>query len=61
MDRQHIIERAFQLAQTGECRGMAELHARLKRERYSRVEDHLAGKAIKQQLRDIFVTARLPL
>lgn len=60
LDRTHIIERAFQLAQSGECHGMADLHARLKQERYSQIEEHLGGKAIKQQLRGIFVAAPPP-
>ena len=57
MEQLHIIERAFQLAQSGECRRMADLHARLRKEQYSQIDEHLGGKAIKQQLRDIFVTA----
>ena len=60
MQHVHIIERAFQLAQSGECPSMEDLHARLKKEHYSQVDEHLGGKAIKQQLRVLLVSARPP-
>lgn len=57
VERTPIIERAFQLAQSGECHAIPELNARLRKEQYSQVDEHLSGKSIKQQLRDIFTRA----
>ena len=45
------LERAFELARSGECANTAEIRQRLKRERYDSVEAHLQGPSINRQLR----------
>jgi hypothetical protein len=44
------IERAFELARSGECRTLPELKQRLRQERLESVDSHLAGKLTKSQL-----------
>ena len=46
----HIIERAFQLARSGECHAIGDINLRLRREGYTQVDAHLGGKSIKAQL-----------
>ena len=48
-----IIERAYQLARSGECPTMDDLRRRLAREKYDSVTMHLSGKLIKSQLTTI--------
>jgi hypothetical protein len=50
-DRPHIIERAFQLAESGECPSIDDIRAQLSQEDYSAVHDHLAGGVIQKQLK----------
>ena len=45
------LERAFELARSGECANPAEIRARLKKERHDQVEAHLQGPSITKQLR----------
>ena len=45
------LERAFELARSGECANTAEIRARLKSERHDQVEAHLQGPSINRQLR----------
>ena len=52
------IERAFELASSGECRTMDELKRRLRREQLEAVDFHLAGKSIKAQLNELMTQAR---
>ena len=52
------IERAFELASSGECRTMDELKRRLRREQLEAVDFHLAGKSIKAQLNELMAQAR---
>lgn len=52
------LERAFALARSGTCNGVAEVRLALKRERYDQVEAHLAGPAISRQLRALCEEAR---
>jgi len=47
----NTVERAFELAQSGQCRTLTELKQRLRIEGYSNSEAHLGGKLIKKQLR----------
>lgn len=49
---QSVIERAFELAQSGTCRNVHEIGLRLKREQFASVEAHLAGASIRRQLRE---------
>lgn len=44
------VERAFQLAREGKCRDLPDLERRLKREGYSAVSQHLAGRSIRGQI-----------
>ncbi|MBC9033711.1 hypothetical protein IAG41_15050 [Sphingomonas sp. JC676] len=46
-----ILERAFELARNGDCQCLDDIRRRLSAERYSHVDDHLAGKMIQKQLR----------
>ena len=55
-----IIERAFQLARSGACRKVADIHQRLRREGFTQVQDHLQGRSIKGQLSKLMADARPP-
>ena len=46
-----IIERAYELARSGECSDVDQIRNRLKQEQYSAVERHLSGTLIRKQLR----------
>jgi hypothetical protein len=50
-ERPTTVERAFQLARSGQCNNVAEIAATLKRERHEAVDAHLAGPSIRQSLR----------
>jgi len=52
------IERAFEVASSGECRTLDELKRRLRREQLEAVDFHLAGKSIKAQLTELMARAR---
>ena len=52
------IERAFALARSGTCASVDEIRLALKRERFDQIEAHLAGHAIKKQLRALCEAAR---
>ncbi len=52
------LERAFQLARTGECLNLQEIKQRLKSERHDQVEAHLQGHSISRQLRALCEEAR---
>jgi hypothetical protein len=58
MDRPTIIERAFELAQSGTCQSLDELRSQLKRERYESVDSHMAGPTLGRQLRKLFQERR---
>lgn len=58
MTRPTTLERAFALAESGECLSLPEIRARLRREGYDQVEAHLAGPAIGRQLRALCDSAR---
>lgn len=45
------LERAFELARSGEYSSSAEIRLQLKRERHDQVEAHLQGPSISRQLR----------
>jgi hypothetical protein len=51
------MERAFQLARSGECRTLDELKRRLRAERCESVDFHLAGKLTKAQLTALMAEA----
>lgn len=52
------IQRAIELAKSGDFRGVTEIRARLKLERFPNVEMHLSGAAIKKQLTELMKAAR---
>ena len=54
----HTLERAFELARTGECISVDDIRKRLKAEQYSQVDAHLAGAAVRRQLLDLCKEAR---
>jgi hypothetical protein len=44
------VERAFQLARSGECQTIDDIRRQLAREQCSNVDAHLAGSSIRRQL-----------
>lgn len=44
------VERAFQLARSGECRSVNDIRRQLRLEQRSNIDAHLAGSAIRKQL-----------
>lgn len=52
------LERAFELARSGEYSSTSEIRLRLKRERHDQVEAHLQGPSISRQLRLLCAEAR---
>ena len=61
MNTTNVVERAFELAQSGRFASVSEIKAELKRERFAaaEVEPHLAGKLIQKQLRDALASNRV--
>lgn len=57
MPRTPILERAFELAQSGEYLTVTGVSHALKREKYSAIQPTLAGAAIRKQLRDLLRAA----
>lgn len=45
------VERAFEIAGEGDCQGIPEIAAVLKRERHESVDAHLAGPSIRKDLK----------
>ena len=56
--RLNIIERAYDLARSGECLSLGDLKARLAEEGYSHVREHLYGAALSSELRKLVGEAR---
>jgi hypothetical protein len=52
------VERAFELARSGECANVREIRDRLKEEGFSHVMEHLDGAFIKRQLSELIKAAR---
>ncbi|HEX4739121.1 MAG TPA: hypothetical protein VH331_16335 [Allosphingosinicella sp.] len=52
-----VIERAFALAESGACRNLQELGARLRAEGYAQVAEHLQGLSLRRQLKAMMVKA----
>jgi len=46
----HILERAFELARSGDCSSIDDIRRRLKAEQYSQVDAHLSGATVRRQL-----------
>lgn len=49
-----VIERAYELARSSECRALSDVKTRLKSEGYIGVDHHLEGHAIRRSLRAQF-------
>lgn len=56
-ERRTTVERAFDLARSGDCRNLPDLVAALKRERHEAVEAHLAGPSIRRDLKRLWQAA----
>jgi hypothetical protein len=54
----NVVERAYQLARSGELATISAIKARLKSERYIHVDRHLAGASIIRDLRRLCAKAR---
>lgn len=50
MTQQNPVQRAFELARSGECRSVEDVRRRLKAERFENVDGHISGPTIKRQL-----------
>jgi hypothetical protein len=53
-DRPTTIERAFELARSGQCDNLPAIVATLKEERHESVDAHLAGPSIRKDLRRVW-------
>jgi hypothetical protein len=53
-----VLERAFQLARSGDCAGLSDIRNKLKSEGYSNINAQLYGKALIKQLQGLCETAR---
>jgi hypothetical protein len=56
--RPTVLERAFELARTGSCRGISEIKTRLIREGYEDAAMQLYGPSLRKQLTALCVEAR---
>ena len=57
-DRLTTVERAYEIARTGECLSLDELVRQLKSEQYEAVDAHTSGPTIRRDLRQISQQAR---
>jgi len=51
VQRLTTIERAFMLAEEGNCRTVSDIRVQLKREQHESVDAHLAGSSVQRQLK----------
>lgn len=58
MNSQSTLERAFELARSGDCRIVDDIRRKLKSERFSQVDEHLSGPSIKRQLHKLCIEAQ---
>ena len=56
--RPSALERAYELAQSGEFRGVSDIKVRLKGEGFTSVDGHLYGPSIRKELRRLCAEAR---
>lgn len=54
------VERAYQLARSGQCRTIDEIVKRLTKERFDSPQAHLAGQGLRAQLRALMKAAKAP-
>ena len=52
------LERAFDLAKSGQCASVNDIRAKLRSERFDQVDAHLAGPSLSRQLRSLCEEAR---
>ncbi|MFN3946234.1 MAG: hypothetical protein ACK4K7_15020 [Allosphingosinicella sp.] len=57
MNEKNIMERAFELAGSGDCRDMRDLQVRLKQEGYTRIPEHLGGSFTSRQINTLIKSA----
>ncbi|MEA3008999.1 MAG: hypothetical protein QOJ91_691 [Sphingomonadales bacterium] len=53
-ERPTTVERAFELARSGQCDNLPAIVAALKGERHESVDAHLAGPSIRKDLRKVW-------
>lgn len=56
--RLSTVERAFELARSGNCRSIEEIVRRLKQEQMDQVDAHLGGSSIRKDLRQACAESR---
>lgn len=56
--RRTTLERAYELAKSGECAGVSEIKARLKAEHFAEVDGQLYGRSVGTDLRKLCEAAR---
>jgi hypothetical protein len=54
----NLIERAYQLARTGDFAKLEHIERKLTREGYTAVADHLSGRMLRRELNDMMRAAR---
>ncbi len=54
----NLIERAYQLARTGDFAKVEHIERKLTREGYTAVADHLSGRMLRRELNDMMRAAR---
>ena len=59
-ERPSVIERAFQIAKSGDALDIADVRSQLQAEGYSSVIQHLVGRSLTRQLSSIIAAARNP-
>ena len=52
------VERAFELARSGDCATLSDIRARLIREHYTAVSEHLTGPSLRRDLTRLCREAR---
>ncbi|HMI96211.1 MAG TPA: hypothetical protein VK479_06825 [Micropepsaceae bacterium] len=57
MDRPATVERAYQLAESGDCATVDDIKSRLQQEGYSSVGQHLAAPTLTRALRRLCAAA----
>ena len=54
------VERAFELARSGQCHNVSDVRSALKAEGFTGVSEHLAGPSIQRQLRALIQATVAP-
>jgi hypothetical protein len=56
--RVSTVERAYQLAKSGECNGIGQIRERLRAEGYSRADSQISGQTFRSQLKKLCEAAQ---